>query len=153
MLLSAVIVGVILILWISAVTYWLWQTDQHYKKLVATTGRTDLRSILERLLSGQANLAEHLKKVEGGLGTLDKKTQSHISKVASVRFNPYSNTGSNQSFALAMLDSANSGVVLLSLHGREGTRIYVKPVVSGKSRYELSSEEKQALEEAIKKVN
>ncbi|OGY12649.1 MAG: hypothetical protein A3A58_02255 [Candidatus Blackburnbacteria bacterium RIFCSPLOWO2_01_FULL_41_27] len=141
----------VLIIWLAVITFWLWQTDQHYKKLVATTGRTDLRSILERLLSGQANLAEHLKKVEGGLGELNKKTQSHISKVASVRFNPYSNTGSNQSFALAMLDGNNSGVILLSLHGREGTRIYVKPVLNGKSRYELSSEEKQTLEEAIKK--
>lgn len=150
-MLLSVVAFLVLFVWLASLTFWLWRTDQHYKKLVSTTGRTDLRSILERLLSGQANLVEHLRKVEGGLAALNKKTQGHISKVASVRFNPYSDTGSNQSFALAMLDGTNSGVVLLSLHGREGTRIYVKPVVSGKSRYELSAEERQALEEAIKK--
>lgn len=149
MLLSAVVVGVLI--WCLALSFWLYRIDSHYKRLVAATGRTDLRAILERLLSGQANLAEHLKKVEIGLSGLNKKTQTHIQKVASVRFNPYSDTGSNQSFALALLDAEDSGVILLSLHGRDGTRIYVKPVVNGKSRYELSQEERQALNEAVKK--
>lgn len=150
MLLSVIIVGVISC-WLLALTFWFWQIDQHYKKLVSTAGRTDLRSILERLLVGQGNLGEHLKKVEGGLAVLNRKTQEHIQKVASVRFNPYSDTGSNQSFALALLDANDSGVILLSLHGRDGTRMYVKPVTNGKSRYDLSGEERQALEEAMKK--
>lgn len=150
-MLLSVVAFVVLVVWLVALTFWLYRADSHYKRLVSTTGKTDLRNILERLLVGQSNLSQHLKKVEEGLFVLDRKTQGHISKVASVRFNPFSNTGSNQSFALALLDSNNTGVVLLSLHGREGTRIYVKPVVNGKSRYELSNEEQQALEEASKK--
>lgn len=151
MLLSVIIVGFVLSCWLLVLTIWFWQIDQHYKRLVSTAGRTDLRSILERLLTGQGNLGDHLKKVEGALTALNKKTQGHIQKVASVRFNPYSDTGSNQSFALAFLDGSDNGVILLSLHGREGTRMYVKPVTNGKSRYDLSQEEKQALEEAMKK--
>jgi hypothetical protein len=62
-----------------------------------------------------------------------------------VRFNPFGDTGGNQSFALALLDSEGDGVVILSLHSREGTRIYVKPVKKGKAELKVSDEEERAI--------
>jgi hypothetical protein len=73
-------------------------------------------------------------------------------KISVVRFNPFGDTGGDQSFCLAVLDAHDSGYVLSSIHGRQGTRIYVKPVDFGKSKYQLSAEEQKALSQAAKRV-
>jgi hypothetical protein len=49
------------------------------------------------------------------------------------------------------LTRKNNGVTISSLYTREGTRVYTKSIVSGKSeKYPLTQEEKQAIEMAIK---
>jgi len=73
-----------------------------------------------------------------------------IQKVGIVRFNPFQDTGGNQSFAIALLDYYNNGLVISSLHSREGTRTYTKPIKNGQSEYNLSGEEKEAIKKAIK---
>jgi hypothetical protein len=73
-----------------------------------------------------------------------------IHKVGVVRFNPFKDIGGDQSFALALLDGKNSGLVISSLHTREGTRIYSKPVEKGESeKYTLTEEEQSAVKNAI----
>jgi hypothetical protein len=68
-----------------------------------------------------------------------------------VRFNPFAGTGGNQSFCLALLDGEDNGLVISSLHSREVTRIYAKPIKKGKSAgYQLSTEEIQAIKNAKK---
>ncbi|MGB9680719.1 MAG: DUF4446 family protein, partial [Minisyncoccia bacterium] len=81
---------------------------------------------------------------------LNEMGVNSIQKIGLIRFNPFADTGGNQSFALALLNNFNNGVVISSLHGREGTRIYAKPVIAGKSKYNLSTEEIKAIEKAIK---
>ena len=72
--------------------------------------------------------------------------QRSIHKVGVIRFNPFKDIGGDQSFALALLDGKDSGIVISSLHTREGTRIYSKPVLKGESeKYTLTEEEKQAI--------
>ncbi|NTV41155.1 MAG: DUF4446 family protein, partial [Candidatus Moranbacteria bacterium] len=72
-----------------------------------------------------------------------------IHKVGIVRFNPFKDIGGDQSFALALLDGKDCGIVISSLHTREGTRIYSKPVIKGISeKYTLTEEEKNAIKEA-----
>ncbi|EKD46192.1 MAG: hypothetical protein ACD_68C00109G0003 [uncultured bacterium] len=68
-----------------------------------------------------------------------------ITKVGVVRFNPFGDTGGNQSFAISLLDSKSNGLVLSSLFGREGTRVYCKEVKGGLSEFPLSEEEKQSI--------
>lgn len=75
--------------------------------------------------------------------------QRSIHKVGIIRFNPFKDIGGDQSFALALLDGKDSGIVISSLHTREGTRIYSKPVIKGKSdKYTLTDEEVQAIKTA-----
>jgi hypothetical protein len=107
-------------------------------------------------------LSSHIARVEAvdsRLAELNKSykalsvTNSLASqKISVVRFNPFGDTGGDQSFSLAVLDAHDSGYVLTSIHGRQGTRVYVKPVDFGKSKYTLSAEEQQALTQAIKRV-
>lgn len=75
-----------------------------------------------------------------------------LQKISMVRFNPFGDVGGDQSFSLAMLDGHNSGLILTSIHGRGGTRVYAKPIDLGKSKYSLSAEEKKALSQAVKRI-
>ena len=71
-----------------------------------------------------------------------------IQRVGVVRFNPFPDTGGNQSFAVAMLDARGDGVVLSSLHSRAGTRLYLKQITTGKAETALSEEETEAIRRA-----
>ncbi|EQB3123730.1 DUF4446 family protein, partial [Clostridium botulinum] len=51
------------------------------------------------------------------------------------------------------LDNDNSGVILTSIFGRNESTTYAKPIDKGISRYDLSDEEKQVLENCINNVN
>lgn len=73
--------------------------------------------------------------------------QSGLSKVGYLRFNPFKDVGGNQSFAIALLDGKKNGIVISSLHTKEGVRVYSKPVVegSGVPEYPLTEEESKAI--------
>lgn len=144
-----ILVAVALV-WLTVLSVVVYRVSEHYRRLLGKTGKEDLKSVLEVLLAGQGKSDASLKKFEQSVTELNKEIQSHIQKVGIVKFNPFQDTGSNQSFALCFLDGQDNGVVILSLHGREGTRIYLKPIQAGKSKFELSSEEKQAIEGARK---
>lgn len=103
-------------------------------------------------------ISEYFNKVSSTHQKLDNLQRSYnhlaaigtrsIQKIGMVRFNPFRDTGGDQSFVLALLDNHDSGFLMTSIHGREGTRIYVKPVEYGSSKYAFSEEEKGALKAA-----
>ena len=73
-----------------------------------------------------------------------------IHKTAMIRFNPFKEVGGDQSFAIALLNGKNSGIVISSLFTREGTRIYSKNIAAGKAeKYPLTEEETKAVSMAI----
>jgi hypothetical protein len=76
---------------------------------------------------------------------LAARLESAIQRVGVVRYNPFEDTGSNQSFVLAMLDARGDGFVLSSLHSRQATRMFLKPVSGGKADSAVSSEEEEAI--------
>ena len=92
----------------------------------------------------QDMMAEHQK--------LSSIAALSLQKISMVRFNPFGDVGGDQSFSLAMLDGHDSGLIITSIHGRSGTRVYAKPIDLGKSKYSLSVEETKALAQAIKRI-
>ena len=94
-----------------------------------------------------------LAYITGGTAehTLENEGKTHVQQVGIVRFNAFDNTGSDLSFAVAMLNAANTGFVLSGIYGREESRVYAKPLIKGESTYTLTKEEKQAIEHALKK--
>jgi len=83
------------------------------------------------------------------ISDLNKVLRNCIQKVGIVRYSAFKDTGSDLSFALALLDESNNGVVLNGIYSREMSNIYAKPVKNGKSTYTLSDEEQEALQKAI----
>jgi len=103
---------------------------------------------LEEVLACLKNLRKSFEKLSGELENLKKEGRFSIQKIGIVRFNPFSEVGSDQSFSIALLDGNNDGVVITSIYTREGNRVYGKSIESGLSKYSLSDEEKAAIEEA-----
>ena len=108
-----------------------------------------LEEMVRKSASDIIILHSEFEKVSTEVKQQEKRLSSTIKKIGIVRFNPFNNTGSDQSFAIAMLDSSNSGIVISSLYLREGARIYAKPIKELKSTYPLSKEEEEAIQKAI----
>jgi hypothetical protein len=68
--------------------------------------------------------------------------------VGLVRFRAYHDVGGDHSFALALLDTDGSGVVMNCLYHRERCRVYAKPVAGWASGYALTDEEREAIRRA-----
>ena len=90
------------------------------------------------------------KEMEQCLETVEKRLDQSIRGVGTVRFNPFKGTGDggNQSFATAFLSGEENGVVLSTLYTRERVSVYAKPLKDGKSEYELTGEEREAIKKA-----
>lgn len=104
-------------------------------------------SILSRdtkeLQAFRAELEKYLKGAE-------QRLRRSVQGTGLVRFNPFSGDGSggNQSFAAAFLDERGTGVVLSTLYARDRVSVYAKPIEEGVSSFELSPEEREAIEKA-----
>ena len=82
---------------------------------------------------------------------LESISKECIQKVGIIRFNAFDDMGSDLSFAIALLNYQNNGVIVSSIYSRNECQTYAKPITSGNSTYFLTNEEKQALAQAINK--
>ena len=88
------------------------------------------------------------KKLDALARGLERASRSTVQRVGFLRFNPFRDAGGDQSFAVALADQDGNGVVMSSLHSRDVTRVYGKPLAAWESAYPLTDEEQQAIEKA-----
>jgi Protein of unknown function (DUF4446) len=112
-----------------------------------TEGRS-LEAVLDAHLDKVFAVASQLDDVTARTGVLEAAQRKAFQRVGLVRYNPFEETGGNQSFALALLDANGDGWVLSSLHARSGTRVYAKSIAAGRSEANLSEEEAAAIKQA-----
>jgi len=100
-------------------------------------------------------LEDHIMKLKGAKEEMEReieilhgKLRKSIRGVHTVRFNPFPDQGSNQSFAISLLNEDGDGLVLSSLYSRDRMSVFAKPVKNKKSEYELTEEEREALSHA-----
>ena len=94
-------------------------------------------------------LLEDNKEVKASVEEIGNKLDSCVQKVGIIRYKAIANTGADLSFAIALLNNSNDGVVLNGIYSRDGSYTYAKPIKEGKSTYNLSEEEVAAIEQAI----
>ena len=120
-------------------------------KLFPKSGERDIRKKFEEVTQAVEKFKLDLSKVKEEVGGLGKDGLGHIQRVELTRYNPYNDTGGDQSFSAALLNKNGDGVVITSLHSRSGTRVFGKPVVSGKAQeYQFSKEEEDVVKKAMK---
>lgn len=143
------ILWAVLAIWLLILTRAYFSSVRHYKKFSISDGES-LESAINSIFKGLEELYNSQKSVDDRVSAIEEGNMRHVQKVSLKRFNPFGDTGGNQSFSVVFLDANNNGVVFSSLHGRSGTRIYAKPVKSGKPHdYELSEEETEVINLAL----
>lgn len=140
----------IFFVWLVGISYFLLQTVSHYKNIIRFTNKQNLKEAIDQLLENQKGDRIALQELNRYVQQLSVESKLHIQKIGILRFNPFADTGGEQSFILAILDGTNSGVVITSLQNRGTTRWYVKNVGMGKGiDFQLSEEEENAIHKAV----
>jgi hypothetical protein len=145
---AGVLAAALALLWAAAAWRRAGRLERHYRALMTGVDGTDLASVMEAL-------GRRLGAAEGGLegllGTssaMEARLDGALQRFGVVRFDAFGDARGGQSFAIALLDAAGNGVVLSSLHGRDGVRVYAKPLRQGVSEFALSDEEQGAVDAA-----
>jgi len=110
----------------------------------------DLVDFAVSLQSRIDGLHRAVDEVAAGLGRLERRLDSTVSRLAVVRYDAYENTGGHQSASVALLNASRTGVVLSAIQGRDYARIYIKELDDGRAAVSLSPEEQEAVERAMK---
>jgi hypothetical protein len=154
--------GIALFLALSGVifllTIWLWFVHRRSRALEhrlnelfdAASGENVAKMLAEYLgtVRSTANVVGRIKQEHDQIAAV---MPSVIRHVGVVRFSPFHDTGGDQSFALALLDSQGYGVVVTALHSRTDSRLYAKPIERGNSSYSLTPEEREAMQRAMQR--
>ena len=110
----------------------------------------ELDTILEECIRKVDQLEQGTHKNDSRLSQLELKARGGVDRAELLRFRAFENVGSDLSFAFALLNQKGDGVVLSSIHNREESRLYAKPVKEGLSTYSLTGEEKEVIERAMR---
>ena len=128
--------------------------NKKYKTFMNKLGNgKNIEEDLENYMYRVERVEKQNMEMKNLVDSIDKNLESCIQKIGMVRYNAFKDTGSDLSFALAMLDKNNNGIVLNGIYSREMSNIYAKPVENGKSKYTISEEEKEAIQRAIDNQN
>jgi len=120
-----------------------------YQALVRGGEGGSLQEVLSRHVEKVELVGRRLNQLHELYAAVEGRSRGSLQHIGMVRFNPFEDTGSDQSFAIALLDDLRDGIVISSLHGRNVTRVFAKPVQSGNSTHTLSNEETQAIRIAV----
>lgn len=148
--LEIIFIGIV-ILFILLSVIWAIRTEKRLKRFFAGKKAKDLEESIVTLEENISKLKSAKENIEKELVEVNKKLKKSIRGLETIRFNPFPDQGSNQSFAVGMVNEDGDGVVFSSLYSRERMSIFAKPVKNGKSEYELTTEEKEVLKKAAVK--
>lgn len=127
---------------------WIFVTERRLKRFFLGKKAKDLEDTILILENAIVKLNKSRENIEKEITVVNSKLKKSIRGLETIRFNPFPDQGSNQSFAVGMLNEDGDGLVMSSLYSRERMSIFAKPVKGGKSEYELSAEEREALDKA-----
>lgn len=127
---------------------------EKYNKFMKKLGNgKDLEDDLSNFMYKVDRVEKQNAEIMNFCKSLDDDLAKCIQKIGIVRYSAFKDTGSDLSFAVALLDEENSGVVFNGIYSREMSNIYAKPVEKGNSSYTLSEEEAEAIRRAISSSN
>ena len=123
--------------------------NARYREMMRGSKKEDLEGML----------IQHIHEVEEVIATnariideneaIRRFVRKTLVRVAMVRFRAFEDMGGDLSYAVAMLDANNDGVIFSSIFARADSRSYIKPIKGGSSEYPLTDEEKSVLQEAM----
>ncbi len=138
--------SLLILVWLSALTFYLVRTVRNYTVFTSGVNKKTLEEVLTRMVGEQKLARKDIAYLSERCDNIERRELLHIQKIGLLRFNPFKDTGGDQSFVLSLIDAKDTGVVITALYSRSGTRWYAKKVINGKGvEHELSSEEVKSL--------
>ena len=144
------LLSVIAIIWtllLTIFTFWLYKS---LKNLFKDSTDKNFIKAFRRIEEIQQNNLKDILNLNLNLDSFKKDSKFNIQKVKYVKYNPFKETGGNNSFSLVLLDGNKNGIIITSLHTRERTRLYLKEIALGESKIELSEDEEKVLKESLR---
>lgn len=125
---------------------------QRYRQMMGGVEGSNLERMLMEHIDETKQVVKKNELLEQELNRQKDILLTAITKIGIVRFCAFDDVGGDTSFAVALLNSDNDGVVFSSIFGRDDSRTYAKPLVRGSSEYALTEEENQAIKKALGKL-
>ncbi len=122
--------------------------DRRLTNLLVGKRGGDLEAVIDEFVKTARRLDERTKMIAQEIDNINERLAKALQKVHTVRYNPFRDQGGNQSFATCFMDENGDGLVISSLYSRDKVSVYAKPLKNSKSEYELSQEEKEAIDKA-----
>ncbi len=122
--------------------------SKKYKKILRDGTGRDITEAIVNYYQKCTDIMNHYKSAEDRLKKLEAESKACAKKVGAIRYNAFGGNNSNLSFAAAVLDESNTGFVINGVYSRQQTTTYLKPIHNGKSLFELSEEELEAIRTA-----
>lgn len=138
----------ILILTILVLAIFVFRANTRINRLLQGKDAQSLEDTFTYLIEEVKQMNDNQIITEKTLHNLNGRLRKSLTGFKTVRFNPFPESGGNQSFAIALINEEGDGMIISSLYTREKTSIFAKPIKKGVAEYELTAEEKQALAEA-----
>lgn len=121
-----------------------------YNRLVKGVDSGSLEELILDHIDRVDIVGEALVDIKDFCSDLDSRLKTAVQKVGFVRYNAFREMGNDLSFSIAMMDDKLNGFVITSIYGRDECNTYAKSIINGKSKYNLSVEEIQAIDRAMK---
>ena len=127
------------------------KAKKRYNSLVNGATGESLEDIIADNIAQMNELVVRNNKIDADYAEMKSLFTKSIQKVAVHRFCAFADMGGDLSYAVALLDNQNNGVIFSSIFGRQDSCTYVKPIENGVSKYSLTQEENKVLLEAMSK--
>ena len=124
--------------------------NKKYSKFFSSSNDSNIERLVEENIDLCHEITNKNKDLESKISFIERNILQCVQKVGIVRYNAFDNVGSNLSFAIAILDGNDNGIVLNGIYSRESTTTYAKAIINGQSKFTLSAEEIQAIDMAKK---
>jgi len=147
---ALVFLTVILLIWVLVIHIKIRKIQKRNEEFYAGGKIPNLEELLVTQAKNIKILDKDIQELFNISNQINKLALKGLHKIGMIRFNPFKDVGGDQSFAIALLNGKNNGITISSLYTREGTRIYSKSIIGGKSeKYPLTKEEEEAIRKAM----
>ena len=123
--------------------------ERKYKTFMKGSDAQSLEKIFVRKFAQIDKLYEAKEDHEHDILFIKKNLEKMFSKYGVEKYDAFDDVGGKLSFALALLDKDNTGLILNAVHRRDNCFLYLKEIVKGESYVMLSQEEVEALRKAV----
>jgi hypothetical protein len=152
--LIVIILAVIVVLqfiWIFVILTKCNKLNKRISKFTTGSDAASLEEVMAKRFSEIRQIVKNEKQQNRDIDAINDKFLTTFCKIGLVKYDAFKETSGKLSFSLALLTENHDGIIITSMHSREGCFTYCKEVANEESYYILSEEERLALNVAMGK--